>query len=162
MCDYSLQSVRSRPAKIGGQLITKKFGAFTRGFAWLDDLDTAVCVLPGTELAFARDVRHADLLFVSAMKDWFTGPPNSPQRTAIFRQINKDVKSTHHDALEFPDGQVVPSADFDRRMTTASDAKRPSASVGVPRPDRRLSRARGTWSETMKVEAARLREGAAG
>jgi hypothetical protein len=26
---------------------------------------------------------------------------------AIFRQINKDNPRTHHDALEFPDGQVV-------------------------------------------------------
>jgi len=28
-------------------------------------------------------------------------------RTAIFRQINKERASTHHDALEFPDGQIV-------------------------------------------------------
>jgi hypothetical protein len=27
--------------------------------------------------------------------------------TAIFRQINKDDPRTHHDALEFPDGQIV-------------------------------------------------------
>ena len=107
MCDYSLQSVRSRPAKIGDKLVTKNFGPFTRGFASVDDLDTAVCVLPGTELAFAREVRHADMRIVSVVKDWFTQPPSSPQLTAIFRQINKDVKTTHHDALEFPDGRIV-------------------------------------------------------
>ena len=28
-------------------------------------------------------------------------------RTAIFRQVNKDNPRTHHDALEFPDGNVV-------------------------------------------------------
>ena len=28
-------------------------------------------------------------------------------RTAIFRQINKEKLATHHDALEFPDGQIV-------------------------------------------------------
>jgi hypothetical protein len=28
-------------------------------------------------------------------------------RTAIFRQVNKAVPSTHHDALEFPDGTIV-------------------------------------------------------
>jgi hypothetical protein len=28
-------------------------------------------------------------------------------RTAIFRQINKDKVAAHHDALEFPDGQIV-------------------------------------------------------
>ena len=27
--------------------------------------------------------------------------------TAIFRQVNKDNLHTHHDALEFPDGQIV-------------------------------------------------------
>ena len=27
--------------------------------------------------------------------------------TAIFRQINKEKMAAHHDALEFPDGQVV-------------------------------------------------------
>jgi hypothetical protein len=29
------------------------------------------------------------------------------QKTAIFRQINKDKVAAHHDALEFPDGQIV-------------------------------------------------------
>jgi hypothetical protein len=28
-------------------------------------------------------------------------------RTAIFRQVNKDQPRVHHDALEFPDGQMV-------------------------------------------------------
>jgi hypothetical protein len=28
-------------------------------------------------------------------------------KTAIFRQINKDWVAAHHDALEFPDGQIV-------------------------------------------------------
>jgi hypothetical protein len=27
--------------------------------------------------------------------------------TAIFRQINRKVPYTHHDALEFPDGKIV-------------------------------------------------------
>jgi hypothetical protein len=27
--------------------------------------------------------------------------------TATFRQVNKDYPRTHHDALEFPDGQMV-------------------------------------------------------
>ncbi|MGC2078900.1 MAG: hypothetical protein WA728_23305, partial [Xanthobacteraceae bacterium] len=27
--------------------------------------------------------------------------------TAIFRQVNKEKVATHHDALEFPDGQIV-------------------------------------------------------
>ena len=28
-------------------------------------------------------------------------------RTAIFRQIDKDVPQVHHDALEFPDGTFI-------------------------------------------------------
>ena len=33
MCDYSLQNVRSRPAKVGDKLTTRDFGTYTRGFA---------------------------------------------------------------------------------------------------------------------------------
>jgi hypothetical protein len=28
-------------------------------------------------------------------------------KTAIFRQINKERVAAHHDALEFPDGQIL-------------------------------------------------------
>ena len=28
-------------------------------------------------------------------------------KTAIFRQINEEKVAAHHDALEFPDGQIV-------------------------------------------------------
>jgi hypothetical protein len=28
-------------------------------------------------------------------------------KTAIFRQVNQDKKHAHHDALEFPDGEIV-------------------------------------------------------
>ena len=56
MCDFSLQSVRSRSAKVGDKLVTRDFGTGTRGFAASDDLGMAVCLLPGTELAFAGEV----------------------------------------------------------------------------------------------------------
>ena len=56
MCDFSLQSVRSRPAKVGDRLVTRDFGTGTRGFADAEELGTAVCLLPGTELAFAGEV----------------------------------------------------------------------------------------------------------
>lgn len=99
MCDYSLQSVRSRPAKVGDKLVTTDFGTGTRGFASVDDRNTAVCVLPGTELAFTRRVRHFVRLF--------RPDAESEHETAIFRQVNKETAMTHHDALEFPDGSVV-------------------------------------------------------
>ena len=56
MCDFSLQSVRSRAAKVGDKLVTCDFGTGTRGFAAADDPELAVCVMPGTELAFADEV----------------------------------------------------------------------------------------------------------
>src|SRR6516225_4591306 len=59
MCDYSLHSVKSRPAKVADKLTTRNFGTGTRGFAAQEDAAVAVCVLPGTELAFAHEVRRA-------------------------------------------------------------------------------------------------------
>ena len=54
MCDYSLHSVKSRPAKVGDKLTTRDFGTGTRGFAASENANVAVCVLPGTELSFRR------------------------------------------------------------------------------------------------------------
>jgi len=101
MCDFSLQSVRSRSAKVGDKLVTRDFGTGTRGFAAADDLGLAVCVMPGTELAFAGEVA----CLPSGLLGWKTQTIN--HRTAIFRQINKDKVAAHHDALEFPDGRTV-------------------------------------------------------
>jgi hypothetical protein len=64
MCDYSLHHVASRPARVADKLTTRAFGTGTRGFAASEDARVAVCVLPGTELAFANPVecRTAGLL----------------------------------------------------------------------------------------------------
>jgi hypothetical protein len=101
MCDYSLHSVKSRPAKVGDKLTTRNFNTGTRGFAAPEDAKTAVCVLPGTELAFAKAVRCI-LRGLFALKVIMVD-----HTTAIFRQINKNNPHIHHDALEFPDGQIV-------------------------------------------------------
>ena len=98
MCDFSLQSTRSRAAKIGDKLTTRNFGTGTRGFAAPEDPTTAVCLLPGTELAFSKEV---------ALTTAGTGEPTIGQTVAIFRQINKEQPRAHHDALEFPDGRIV-------------------------------------------------------
>jgi len=59
MCDYSLHAVASRPAKVGDMLVTTSFyGTSTRGFAAKEEPAVAVCLLPGTELAFENDVRY--------------------------------------------------------------------------------------------------------
>jgi hypothetical protein len=101
MCDYSLHNVKSRAARVGDQLTTRNFGTGTRGFAASEDADTAVCVMPGTELAFSREVACTATGFLGL------GARRMKHRTAIFRQLNKDQPRVHHDALEFPDGQTV-------------------------------------------------------
>ena len=58
MCDYSLELVRSRPAKVGDKLVTRNFGTGTRGFAAADDPELAVCVMPGTENGVASWTLH--------------------------------------------------------------------------------------------------------
>ena len=102
MCDYSLHSVKSRPAKVGDKLTTRDFGTGTRGFSASEDRNVAVCVLPGTELAFADGVQRL------SVRVWPWHDDSAIEyKTAIFRQINKDKVAAHHDALEFPDGQIV-------------------------------------------------------
>ena len=101
MCDYSLQHVHSRPAKVDDKITTRDFGTGTRGFCASEDVDVAVCVLPGTELSFAADVTCLS----TSLFPWRERVIS--HRTAIFRQINKGKLAAHHDALEFPDGRLV-------------------------------------------------------
>jgi hypothetical protein len=99
MCDYSLHLVASRPAKAGDKLETTKFfGTTTRGFAAVGEPNVAVCLLPGTEIAFEQDVEYRRGLFM-------TGKVR--EKTAQFRQVKSAETGVHHDALEFPDGQIV-------------------------------------------------------
>ena len=99
MCDYSLHAVKSRPAKVGDKLITRDFGTGTRGFSASKDKHVAVCLLPGTELSFKEKVRRVRL--------WPWNESVIKHKTAIFRQINQNIPMRHHEALEFPDGEIV-------------------------------------------------------
>ena len=104
MCDYSLELVASRPAKIGDELVTTRFqNSMTRGFAAMGEPNVAVCVLPGTEVAFKKEVKYERFfaLFPS-MKFGTLG-----KKVAQFRQINTGKQGVHRDALEFPDGEIV-------------------------------------------------------
>ena len=101
MCDYSLQHVKSRAAKVGDKLTTRDFGTGTRGFCAPEDANLAVCILPGTELSFAADVAKMPM----GLLPWFGRAIR--HKTAIFRQINTERRAAHHDALEFPDGRIV-------------------------------------------------------
>jgi hypothetical protein len=112
MCDYSLHHVASRPAKVSDKLVTTELArSSTRGFAAVGEHGAklvihdgppkvAVCLLPGTELAFNDDVRYdrAFNLF---------GKARVNHKVARFRQIDMDDPHVQHDALEFPNGQVV-------------------------------------------------------
>jgi hypothetical protein len=117
MCDYSLHGVSSRPAKVADKLVTRELtGSSTRGFAAVGEHgaklvihdsppEVAVCLLPGTELAFDSDVRY-DRPFNLFGKNLF-GEARLNHKVARFRQIDLDDPHVQHDALEFPDGQVL-------------------------------------------------------
>jgi hypothetical protein len=100
MCDYSLHNVTTRPAEVGDKLVTKQFvGSFTRGFAAPDDLNVAVCVLPGTELSFSANVNRE--------RPWPWSRNVIKHKTAIFRQMNLSEPQHPSRRLGFPDGQIV-------------------------------------------------------
>ena len=101
MCDYSLESVASRPAKVGDRLKTTGFkNTPSRGFADVDDLNVAICLLPGTEIVFDRDAEYDGRLR-------FFGPSPVGASAARFRRVNENLNTQHHDALEFANGKIV-------------------------------------------------------
>lgn len=112
MCDYSLKHLASRPAKVGDKLVTSKglnglgyAGGMTTGLFAPEDLMTAVCVLPGTELAFADKAKKAPSQW-DKIKALF-GLTVNTDRHATFCQINKELPYAHHDAVKFSDDSIV-------------------------------------------------------
>lgn len=100
MCDYSLMHVKSRAAAVGDELVTAGFSnSPSHGFISPSDPATAVCVLPGTEIAFAENVQTRG--------PYLSGGQIHPHSVARFRQVKLDIPNTYHDALEFPDGTQV-------------------------------------------------------
>ena len=101
MCDYSLHSVASRAANLDDKLVVTDFAkTITRGFAAGGEPDIAVCVLPGTELAFENHVQYHHALSRS-------GVARVNHKVARFRQVNLGNPHVHHDALELPGGAIV-------------------------------------------------------
>ena len=120
MCDYSLHSIKSRSAKVGDKLTTRDFGTGTRGFAASEDVSMAVCVLPGTELAFAHEVKRL------RTKLWPWWHDAIEHKTAIFRQINKDKVATR---WSFPFRRcAAPRRDSARSLLATT--KKPKAQPG--------------------------------
>ena len=101
MCDYSLQHVRSRPAKVGDRLTTHDFGTCTRGFAAAQELEWRFAFFRNRACVFERGDKN-NSRFLAGWK-----VENLGHTTAIFRQVNKNEPMKHHDALEFPDGRIV-------------------------------------------------------
>lgn len=109
MCDYSLENQISRAAEVGDKLVTCSFAMTpTRGFCAVKEPGVAVCLLPGTELAFEKPIRYNGLLglFSDFIRARLGFKPNNVT-VARFRQVELDNPHTHHDALELADGRVV-------------------------------------------------------
>jgi hypothetical protein len=105
MCDYSLHDVASRPAKVGDKLVTTHFAnSITRGFAAVGEPNVAVCLLPGTEVAFEKEIEFEGGL--GSFLNWKRSK-RSGEMVARFRHVNKEQPHRHHDALEFPNGEFV-------------------------------------------------------
>ena len=129
MCDYSLQHVASTPAKVGDRLVTTEFRhSATRGFTAIGAPDVAVCLRPGSELAFDGETVFADPYGLS------------PRRVKImagvarFRQVNLEQPYAHHDALEFPDGRLVMLTDLAPGQTATVLQLPASSQPGEKRP----------------------------
>ena len=124
MCDYSLEHVASRPAAVADRLIVTSFPTtITRGFTAVGDANTAVCLRPGTELAFEQGATYEHPVTYRQT--------TLPACVARFRQIDMHVPHLHHDSLEFADGTIVPLTRLlpGQRATVL---QLPSMPLGVP------------------------------
>ena len=83
----------------------------------------AVCLLPGTELAFQQELRCDGTLGL--------GFKRLGHKVARFREINKDQRNVHHDALELPDGQIVLVTEL-REGQHATVLQLPASPVATP------------------------------
>jgi hypothetical protein len=100
MCDYSLEHLASRPAKVGDKLVTTKFGhSLTGGFCGVGEPRVAVCLQPGTELAFEREIEIPSGFWML--------PRKLGASLARFRRVNEGCRTMHRDALELASGQIV-------------------------------------------------------
>jgi hypothetical protein len=100
MCDYSLEHVASRPAVVGDKLTVTKFVSCTTGFSAAEDDHVAVCLLPGTEIAFDAPIQKFNFTVEGEQFE---------HSVAVFTQI-KRLEMTwayHKDALEMPDGKKI-------------------------------------------------------
>jgi hypothetical protein len=105
------------PAKIGDKLVTTRSSAC--GFAAVGKPDVAVCLLPGTELAFEKDIQYSNRFSLLRFGLGY--------RIARFRQFNIDNPHDEHDALEFQDGRIVMVSELAADQTATVVKVPPSA-----------------------------------
>jgi hypothetical protein len=104
MCDFSLAALASRPAIVGDKLVVKQALSGSTGFletaknAEGSDYDVAVCVLPGTEIAFDKPIE---------IKAWPDDACTYATNLARFRQTDIEMQHMHHDALELATGEII-------------------------------------------------------
>lgn len=109
MCDYSLENQISRAAQVGDKLVTCSFPMTpTRSFCAVNEPGMAVCLLPGTELAFESPIRYNGLLgLIAEVVRAKLGLKSANATVARFRQVDLDNPHMHHDALELADGRII-------------------------------------------------------
>jgi len=136
MCDYSLEQLRSRDAVVADRLVTTSFpNTLTRGFADVNAPRVAVCLRPGTELAFAAPPRYAG--------EWMPWPKRAAGTLARFRKINVETPRVHHDALNFPTAQLCLSLEYTQvNMRRCCSCHEPKAARRRPRLARGQAQAR--------------------
>ena len=83
-----LNEVKVQKEKVGRPLVTVGFAAET-------DRKVAVCLLPGTELGFEKEVKY--------YRNWFLRA-RTGFSVALFCKVERSGNE-HQDALEFPDGR---------------------------------------------------------
>jgi hypothetical protein len=110
MCDYSLHAAAQKPAEKGQKMKTARLtytAGSSGGFFDADDPNVAICLQPGTEVAFDKPplLRRGYFAFVPSMIRRQLGQ-GLPQ-VATFRKVDTANERAHHDALEFAGGRVV-------------------------------------------------------
>ena len=109
MCDYSLHTAKSRPARVGDRLVTRNFTQ--------EPEDSPRRRMRAPQFAFFPALNSPSIRSFSARGLAGVEVKTIEHTTAIFRQVNKSEPRTHHDALEFPDGHIELLTDLSEGQT---------------------------------------------
>lgn len=99
MCDYSLETYRSRPAREGERYTLHRFPSGTKGFVSPGDCNTAVCLAPDTRLRLSEIHYNDGVLIRDRGLDGL-----GPVENATF--IRRD-RNAHRDAVRFDNGVEI-------------------------------------------------------